>query len=177
MDELIAGILRRDTRGKLVVLEGRIGHWTALLRRRWNTVMPDVMDRVVFLQRQSPVDYVALIAVSDVMLDTLHFNGMNSSLDAIFVGTPVVTLPGEFQRGRHTQAMYRRMGAIDSIADSPGDYIERALSFGTDRARRDAFRAEILRRNGVLFEDTTVVREFERFFREAVARSSTGRGP
>jgi predicted O-linked N-acetylglucosamine transferase (SPINDLY family) len=174
MDELIAGILRRDTLGKLVVIEGRIGHWTELLRRRWNTVMADVMDRVVLLPRQSPVDYVALIAVADVMLDTLHFNGMNSSLDAMFVGTPVVTLPGEFQRGRHTQAMYRRMGTIDSIADSRGDYIARAVSFGTDRARRDAFRAEVLRRNDVLFEDGAVVHEFERFFHEAVARSATG---
>jgi len=170
MDELIAGILRRDTLGKLVVIEGRIGHWTELLRRRWKTVMPDVMDRVVFLPRQNSADYVALIAVSDVMLDTLHFNGMNTSLDAMSVGTPVVTLPGEFQRGRHTQAMYRRMGITDSIADNDGDYIERALSFGTDRARRDAFRAEILRRNDVLFEDVAVVREFERFFREAVTR-------
>jgi predicted O-linked N-acetylglucosamine transferase (SPINDLY family) len=170
MDELIAGILRRDTLGKLVVIEGRIGHWTELLRRRWKTVMPDVMDRVVFLPRQNSADYVALIAVSDVMLDTLHFNGMNTSLDAMSVGTPVVTLPGEFQRGRHTQAMYRRMGITDSIADNDGDYIERALSFGTDRARRDAFRAEILQRNDVLFEDVAVVREFERFFREAVTR-------
>ena len=175
MDELIAGILRRDILGKLVVLEGRIGHWTELLRRRWNTAMPDVIDRVLFLPRQNPADYVALIAVADVMLDTLHFNGMNSSLDAMSVGTPVVTLPGEFQRGRHTQAMYRRMGVVDSIADGPDDYIARALSFATDRVHRDAFRAEILRRNDVLFEDSTVVREFERFFREAVARSETGR--
>src|SRR5262249_49817571 len=105
MDELIAGILRRDSLAKLVVLEGRIEHWTELLRRRWNAVMPDVVDRLLFLPRQNPVDYVALITVADVMLDTLHFNGMNSSLDAMCVGTPVVTLPGEFQRGRHTQAM------------------------------------------------------------------------
>ena len=175
MDELIAGVLRRDSLGKLVVLDGRIAHWTELLRRRWSTVMPDVMDRVLFLPRQNPVDYAALISVADVMLDTLHFNGMNSSLDAMCVGTPVVTLPGEFQRGRHTQAMYRKMGAIDSIADSPGDYIERALLFGTNRARRDAFRAEIVRRNDMLFEDAAVVREFERFFREAVARSANAR--
>jgi predicted O-linked N-acetylglucosamine transferase (SPINDLY family) len=172
MDALIAGILRRDALGRLVVIEGRIGRWTGLLRARWQAVMPDVADRIVFLPRQSPRDYVNLIALADVMLDTIHFNGMNTSLEAMSVGTPVVTLPGQFQRGRHTQAMYRRMGVDDCIASSADDYVERAVRLGTDRARREAVRGEILRRNDVLFEDMAVVREFERFFREAVARSA-----
>jgi predicted O-linked N-acetylglucosamine transferase (SPINDLY family) len=50
-------------------------------------------------------EFVELIAVSDVMLDTLHFNGMNTSLEALAVGTPVVTLPGALQRGRRTTGM------------------------------------------------------------------------
>jgi hypothetical protein len=43
------------------------------------------------------------------MLDTLHFNGMNSSLEALAVGLPVVTLPTQLQRGRHTRAMYLKL--------------------------------------------------------------------
>ena len=179
MDALIAGTLRRDALGMLVVIEGRVGHWTELVRARWKAVMPDVIDRVAFLPRQSSRDYINLIALADVMLDTVHFNGMNTSLEAMSAGTPVVTLPGQFQRGRHTQAMYRRMGVDDCIADSADDYIERALMFGSDHARRDAMSEEILRKTNVLFEEIAVVREFERFFREAVARSGTepdGRG-
>src|SRR4029077_1127234 len=107
MDALIAGVLRRDARGRLVVVEGRVGHWTELMRTRWQAAMPDVIDRVVFLPRQRPRDYINLIALADVMLDTVHFNGMNTSLEAMSAGTPVVTLPGQFQRSRHTQAMYR----------------------------------------------------------------------
>jgi protein O-GlcNAc transferase len=170
MDALVAEILRRDPRGELVAIEGRVGHWTQLLRSRWAAAMPDVMERVRFLPRMDSQRYVDLIACADVMLDTPHFNGMNTSLEAFAVGTPVVTWPGEFQRGRHTQAMYRAMGLEGAVAESAAAYIERAVAIGSDPAYRDALKREILDRNGALFENERVIREFERFFREAVAR-------
>jgi predicted O-linked N-acetylglucosamine transferase (SPINDLY family) len=169
MDELFAGILCGDPQATLVMIDGRVDRWSELLRRRWAANMPDVVDRIVFLPRMNTEDYANLIEVCDVMLDTRHFNGMISSLEAFAVGTPVVTWPGEFQRGRPTQAMYRSMGLKDCIAESAQDYIERAIRLGTDPAHRAAVRNEILQRNGALFEDMQVVREFERFFREAVA--------
>ena len=167
MDELIAGILRRDARGRLVVIAGKVGHWTELIRRRWAASMPDVLDRIVFLPRMKGEDYVSLIAVADVMLDTVHFNGMNTSLEALFVGTPVVTWPGPFQRGRHTQAMYRKMGLAECIVDSAKGYIDLAVRLACDVTFRSQMRSRILERNAVLFEDIQVVREFERFLREA----------
>ncbi len=174
MDALIAGILRRDPDGKLVVIEGRIETWTGLLRRRWAAVMPDVLDRIVFLPRQASPDYVNLIGLADVMLDTMHFNGMNTSLEAFSVGTPVVTLPGEFQRGRHTQAMYRKMGITECVAVDAAHYVEIAVSLGSDHAYRQTVHQQIMLRNGVLFEDMEVVRQFESFFREALGRSEEG---
>lgn len=168
IDKLLAGVLRRDAAGRLVAINAKIEHWTELLRRRWQARMPDVMDRIVFLPRMDSADYVNLIEVADVMLDTLHFNGMNTSLEAFCVGTPVVTWPGEFQRGRHTQAMYRRMGLADHVADGASAYVDQALRLGTDSAYRNARKAEILERSDVLFEDPRVVREFERFFATAL---------
>ena len=109
------------------------------------------------------------------MLDTVHFNGMNTSLQALAVGTPVVTWPGKFQRGRHTQAMYHKMGLTDCIANSAGHYVELALRLAVDGAYRKTIHQEIMRRSGVLFEDIQVVREFERFFREAVAHADDPR--
>src|SRR5208283_2953991 len=99
---------------------------------------------------------------------TLHFNGMNSSLEAFAMGTPVVTLPTTLQRGRHTQAMYRKMGILDCIAMNAEDYIDIAFRLGTDQAYAKDVRERILSRNKVLFEDSRVIEEFERFFVEAV---------
>lgn len=169
MDELISGILSRDSRGKLVVIAAQTPQWTNQMKDRWLATIPEVMDRIVFLPRQASQDYINLIAISDVMLDTVHFNGMNTSLEAFSVGTPVVTLPGEFQRGRHTQAMYRKMGLTQCIARNAEHYIELAVRLATDSAYRHSVHEEILGQNKLLFEDQGAIAEFARFFREAFA--------
>jgi predicted O-linked N-acetylglucosamine transferase (SPINDLY family) len=100
------------------------------------------------------------------VLDTPHFNGMNSSLQAFAVGAPVVTLPGRLQRGRHTQAMYRKMALEECIATDAEHYIDIAVALGTDRNYAHSLRERILARKHVLFEDPRVIAEFERFFLE-----------
>ena len=82
------------------------------------------------------------------MLDTVHFNGMNTSLEAFAVGTPVVTLPAALQRGRHTQAMYRRMGLDDLIAADADGYVEQAVRLANDASYRRAVSDRILAANG-----------------------------
>jgi protein O-GlcNAc transferase len=96
------------------------------------------------------------------MLDIIHFSGYTTSLEAFAVGTPVVTLPGKFQRGRHTQGLYKEMGVHDCVADSPSDYVKIAVRLGTDAAYREKIRAKILANRHRLYENPTVVDEYER---------------
>jgi len=81
----------------------------------------------------------------------------------------VVTLPTEFQRGRHTAGMYRRLQIDEAVARDAGDYVRIAVSLGREPDRREALSARIRERSAALFEDVQVVREFERFFREALS--------
>jgi len=168
-DDVLAEILARDPEGRLVVLAGRVPHWEELLKARFARAFGEAMERVVFLPNQTPEDFTTLVAGADVMLDTLHFNGMNTSLEALAMGTPVVTLPGEFQRGRHTSGMYAKMDLRGAVASTKSEYAEMAVRLASERDQRAAFREEISRRSGVLFEDTQVVREFERYFLEVSA--------
>jgi predicted O-linked N-acetylglucosamine transferase (SPINDLY family) len=171
MDALIRGILLRDPKGLVVLIEGQFGEFTAQLRARFAANLPEVAARIVFLRRMGFAEFLRLLAVADVILDTVHFNGMNSSLESFAVGTPIVTLPSGLQRGRHTQAMYRKMHIDDAIARSSAHYIEIAVRIATDPEYQQSLRERILSRNHVLFADLRVVQEFERFFVEAFTQS------
>lgn len=177
-DAILASILEADPDGMLVLIEAKVPTWGSMLRERLSPTMGTrFMDRVRFLPQQGTPEFLALIACADVMLDTVHFNGMNTSLEAFAVGTPVVTWPRAFQRGRHTAGMYRRMGMAELVADSADGYVERAVRLGRDRAWRARMRSEILARCGVLYRDTSVVRQFENFFIDALAsRAAQGAG-
>ena len=67
------------------------------------------------------------IPAADVLLDTFHFSGGNTSFEAFAVGTPVVTLPSGFLRGRFTAGLYRKMGVADLIAETAESYVDLAL--------------------------------------------------
>jgi predicted O-linked N-acetylglucosamine transferase (SPINDLY family) len=174
-DAVLSGILRADPRGRLVLIRSKTSRWAELLENRFRRTMPDVADRIAFIPAQDFPGFLNLLAACDVMLDTIHFNGMNSSLEGFSVGTPIVTLPTGFQRGRHTAGMYRKMGFTDCIAADHDDYVRIAVQLGTEADYRRHAREEILRRSVVLFEDMRVVQEFERFFLEAVGISSGGK--
>ncbi|MEJ0004920.1 MAG: tetratricopeptide repeat protein [Steroidobacteraceae bacterium] len=167
-DAIVAEILRRDPLGIVVFLRGAYDDYAELLLSRFSRNLPDVRERVLMLDPMRFEYFLQLLTVADVCLDTVHFNGMNSSLEAFAVGTPIVTLPGRLQRGRHTQAMYRKMGIHDCIATDTADYIEIAVRLACDAEFAAAIRRRILSENRVLYENEAVVREFERFFFHAL---------
>jgi protein O-GlcNAc transferase len=176
MDEAMRRILERDGSGRIVLFAGECAEWGVQLMRRFRRTMPGLADRIQFLPRQPYQRFLQLLNVADVVIDTLHFNGMNTSIDAFSVGTPVVTLPTDLQRGRFTQAMYRTMGIDWGVARNADEYAALAVEVATDAERQRGLRQLILERNHLLFEDRRAVEEFERFFlaahREATARSA-----
>ncbi|WP_347985819.1 tetratricopeptide repeat protein [Methylomonas sp. AM2-LC] len=170
-DLILANILNRDSQGVIVCLEAHIPYWTKLLKQRFQLSIGKAADRILFLPRQNYNDYLNLLILSDVVLDTIHFNGMNTSLEAFTVGTPVVTLPGKFQRGRHTSSMYRKMEIEECIAHNPIDYTELAVHLASDNTLRKTISSKILERNSKLFKDRKVLERWEDFFTNALNSS------
>ncbi len=170
LDPLVAEILRRDPQGVAVFIEDKEPFITNLLQQRLQRAMPDIIDRVHFLPRMDEVEYLNLISLVEVILDTLHYTGgANTTYDAFAAGTPIVTLPTEFHRGRYTTAAYRQIGVMDCVADTPEQYIEKALALGTDPAYRAEISAKITKACPILFEDMTAVNELADFFEGALA--------
>jgi predicted O-linked N-acetylglucosamine transferase (SPINDLY family) len=167
-DGLLGEILRRDPQGRVVLIRWAYGHADELLRRRFEAAMPDVAGRIDFIARLQQAEFVGLLGVADVILDPIHFGGGHTSLDALALGTPVVTLPGQFLRGRITLGLYRKMGLLDCVAEDPEQYVRIAVRLGTDPAYRHQVQARIRDASAALFEDRDSVRQLEAFFRQCV---------
>jgi predicted O-linked N-acetylglucosamine transferase (SPINDLY family) len=170
-DPLLGAILRGDPQGRLLLIEGPFAHWNERLADRFHRAFPDVAGRVVFLRRMSQDDFLQVQARADVVLDTPHFGGGNTSLEAFSFGTPIVTRAGQFLRDRITSACYRQMGIHDCIAGSDDDYVALALRLGTDRDWREDVRQRILARKERVYEDLEAVQALEQFLRRAVAKA------
>ena len=135
----------------------------SLERRRLN-----IHDRVVFIMPFVPhPTYLRLNELCDVMLDTLHWSGGNTSLDALSCGLPVVTMPGPLMRGRQSQAMLKVLGAGELIVDDIDRYIDTAVRLGRDATWRRALSERILANRGELFEREEPIRALEDFLESA----------
>jgi len=167
-DSVLAGILRQDPKGEIVLLHGPHGEWRQALERRFAAVMPDVAERIRFLPRLAFDRFLNLIARSDVVLDPTPFCGGNSTLEALAVGTPVVTIPGDFLRGRLSYAIYRQMEMTSCVASDLGDFVAIAVRLATEADARHAAIAAIDQSRGTVYEDDHIVAELEAWFVAAV---------
>jgi predicted O-linked N-acetylglucosamine transferase (SPINDLY family) len=175
-DAVLAAIAEGDPAGHIVLLEGAQPAWTNLLKARWAKAFPVLLDRVRFLPRMPMEHFMALMAHIDVLLDPIHFGSGNTLYEAMVYGTPLVTWPGRFMRGRIVAGAYRQMGIADApIAPRLEDYAPLALALGRDPERRRALRHASLEAAGrELFADMRALREFEAFIIAAVAAAGRG---
>jgi predicted O-linked N-acetylglucosamine transferase (SPINDLY family) len=117
-------------------------------------------------------EYLGWLAAADCVLDTPHYcGGANTTYDAFAVAAPVVTLRGEFHRGRYTAAAYGAMGLSDLVAGTADEYVDRALRFTAEPDFRRQVRKEIANRRKVLFENLAAVHELQHWFLEAIAQT------
>ena len=168
-DDALATILRNDRNAHLLLIRGRHPHWQRMLENRFTRTIGDAVHRIVFYPPFLDEDFFRLLISVDVMLDPFYFGGGNSTYEALAMGTPIVTLPGEFMRGRVTHACYERIGISDLTAGDAASYAELAIRAANDRAWRTTLSEKILQRCAVLYDDHEAVRELEEFLINAYA--------
>ncbi|MEO6423616.1 MAG: hypothetical protein ABIR84_13340, partial [Candidatus Nitrotoga sp.] len=167
-DVLLAHILERDPDGVIVLFAGRHPNITnilfALLSQALRTCGLEPQGRGIILPSMAHDDYLRVNMLCDVMLDTLHWSGGNTTLDALACSLPVITLPGEFMRGRQSYGMLKYMGLNELIAKDHSDYIEKALKIGTDSAWRQQVVQRIIAGSNKIFEMEMSLRQMESFY-------------
>jgi protein O-GlcNAc transferase len=155
-DALFANVLAANPRASLVVFDGRHPRVTerflSRIGRAFDAHGVSVRERLIVLPPFPHDDYLRINLACDAMVDTLHWSGGNTSLDALACGLPVVTLPGEFMRGRQSAAMLRLAGVPELVASDADDYVRIASCLVDDAGWRDRVGAAIRDGRGALFD-------------------------
>jgi predicted O-linked N-acetylglucosamine transferase (SPINDLY family) len=102
------------------------------------------------------------------MLDSLHWSGGNTSLDALACGLPMVTLPGAFMRGRQSASLLTFAGVPELIARDAEDYVRIAVRLGREPAWRAEVSARLREGQAAVFDRTEPIAALESFFESVV---------
>ena len=88
--------------------------------------------RVAFVGRRDREGYLALLNVCDVALDTFPYNGHTTTLDALWMGVPVVTLAGRTHVSRCGASVLSAAGCPQWVAATADEYVRVASELAGD---------------------------------------------
>ena len=100
-------------------------------------------ERLVLRGASSHPDMLAEYADIDIALDPPHCSGGLTSCEALWMGVPVVTMPGAGALSRQTLGFLRALGITDWVAQTPADYVRIAANLAADAAGLAASRASL----------------------------------
>lgn len=98
---------------------------------------------VGFVEYQPRQDYLATWQRIDVALDTFPYNGHTTSLDAFWMGVPVVTRTGRSAPSRGGLSIAANLGLPELVAHTDVDFARIAADLARDLPRLAALRASL----------------------------------
>ena len=169
-DRILARIAARS--GARIVLFDRCAHLGQVFMRRIAPAFAAeglrAEDCVELMPLRAYSEFLGGVQAADLVLDTPWFCGGGTSLDALGVGTPVVTLEGPMARGRQTAGMLRLLGIDELVTTDADAYVELVVALCADKKRRDDLRSRISRSAEKLFNDPAPLAALQDFLRRAV---------
>jgi len=100
-------------------------------------------ERVSFVAPQPRRQYLALYQRIDIALDPFPYNGHTTSLDALWMGVPVVSLVGATAVGRAGLSILTNAGLPELAAADQDSYVQTAVELAGDLPRLAELRATL----------------------------------
>jgi len=179
-DQLIAQIARRVSNSQFVFLATNevVEHdFKNRMARAFSAEGLEASDHCVWMREMDLLDFWNLHRLGDAFLDTVSWSGGVTTFEAVACGLPVVTVPGELMRARHSYAILSQLGVTETIAQDSADYVDIAVRLGLDRQWRRGVINRMVDGYPGLYSDTRSVCALEDCYRRVVNESYRRPGP
>jgi predicted O-linked N-acetylglucosamine transferase (SPINDLY family) len=102
------------------------------------------LNRLRFLRLdQNEFIHRANLQIADVILDTYPYNGATTTLEAMWMGVPIVTRLGQQCAARNSYTFLAQVGVTDGIATTDEEYVYWGIRFGNEPQLRQAVNAQL----------------------------------
>jgi predicted O-linked N-acetylglucosamine transferase (SPINDLY family) len=167
---LWARVLGRVRDSRLIVLCGAGSH----RQRTLEAIEKQGVEagRVEFVEYRPRREYLELYYRLDIVLDTYPYNGHTTSLDAHWMGVPVVSLAGHSPVSRGGLSQLTNLGLPELAATTEAEYVNIAEGLARDVPRLTQLRATLRARMRAspLMDATRFARGIERAYLEMWGR-------
>ncbi len=123
-------------------------------------------SRLIFAPRVAPPEYLARFQCADLVLDTFPYNAGTTASDALWMGTPIVSLSGRSYISRMAGSLLTAVGLPELATTTLDDYQRLAVRLGQQPARVASYKRYLAEhgRSSALFDLPQIVRDIETEF-------------
>ena len=100
-------------------------------------------QRIRFAGQSPRTEYLDSYNGIDIALDPFPFNGCTTSVEALWMGVPVITLSGDRFAGHMGETIMKNLDLYECVADSRDDYLEKAVALAADLPRLADLRSRL----------------------------------
>ena len=92
-------------------------------------------DRVEMFGKMSSKEHMNFYGQIDIGLDPFPYNGTTTSCEALWMNVPIVSMLGDRHSARVTASLLTQVGLGDLSANSPDEYVQKAVDLANDLDR------------------------------------------
>ena len=100
-------------------------------------------EQLEFAGRSPRNEYLAAYHEVDIGLDPFPYNGGTTTVEAVWMGVPVITLRGDRFVGRMGESIMMNLGLEECVTDSEDAYIAKAIGLASDLPRLAVLRSNL----------------------------------
>jgi len=164
-DEVIRKILTKDKKAKITFIKDREEILSKMFYERLNKIIPGEIDRVIFIDRLTPKEFINHCGRSSVLLDPFWFGAGNTFHESMYYGTPTVTKPTSYLKGRIVSGAYKQMEINNApVFNNIDEYVEQCIDF----ANNDILDLKVHYKEQAyknLFENENAIKDIEKIFK------------
>ena len=90
-------------------------------------------ERLIFAKRVPPDEHLARYQLADLFIDTLPYNAHTTTSDALWAGTPVLTLTGNSFAGRVATSLLEAIDMPELITKTLQEYEDKAIDLANNQ--------------------------------------------
>lgn len=124
-------------------------------------------------------EHLSLYRRIDIGLDPFPFSGSTTSFESLWMGVPVIALPGEFMLSRWTASLLTAVGLEEFIAKTQARAVDIVRRYASDPRRAARLRAGLRDRirSSAILDGSSRARQIERIFKALWSRRLAGSRP
>jgi predicted O-linked N-acetylglucosamine transferase (SPINDLY family) len=124
-------------------------------------------ERLIFAKKKPNPEHVARYALADLFLDTFPYGAHTTAADAMWMGVPVLTIPGKSFAARVCASVSHAAGVGELVCETREIYLARAIELGRNPEKVGALKQRLIagRQSSLLFDTQRLVRDLEDLYR------------